>query len=234
MENTCPLMEQLKNAPSSLDEARSLLQKAGPIQNYVITFADPDEKINFILGLTENNLQLAEVIEDEGSTALFQNITETVEALSEPDEEELERLIQAQEDLNTLYKNGFRISLGERAILGIETSDAGDTDDQRLRMLLALVTSGAEVREQIANNRTVAVLPRRYYDEGIVMAAAADESIAPGSYIQAQIKPEYTVEEVVDAMQELVPNIKFQITGRSLIIPIDDLRRHLRAYYGYD
>nr|WIL04676.1 hypothetical protein Cduv_196 [Cedratvirus duvanny] len=101
-------------------------------------------------------------------------------------------------------------------------------------MLLDLVTIGEGVREQLANNRTVSVLPRGYYYEGIVAASIADESIAPGSYIQAQIKPEYSSDEVVGAMQELVPDIKYRITGRTLIIPIDDLRRHLGAFYGYD
>nr|WIL04675.1 hypothetical protein Cduv_195 [Cedratvirus duvanny] len=114
MESTCPLVEQ---SPSLLDEARSLLEEVGPIQNYIITFTDPDEKINSILGLNKNNLELAEVIEDEGSMTLFGNIIENTQVmerrLSRPDQQELRRLLKDKEDLDTLYKNGFRISLGE-------------------------------------------------------------------------------------------------------------------------
>nr|WIL03239.1 hypothetical protein Cbor_176 [Cedratvirus borely] len=238
MENvSLSLLNQLQETPSSLQEARNLLQEVGPVRNYIITFTDSAERITFILGLNEDNLELAEWIDEDGSFSVFGELTqdlETLQRLSKPTQEELERLARSRENLETMYKNGFHISLGERAILDIESSETGDTDDQRLRMLLALVTYNEGVREPVANNHTIAVLPRGYYDEGIVMAAAADESLAPGSFIRGRIKPEYDTAEVSDAMKEIVPNIKFQITGRNIIIPIDDLRRHLKSFYGYE
>nr|WIL03628.1 hypothetical protein Cplu_173 [Cedratvirus plubellavi] len=107
------LLNQLQETPSSLQEARNLLQEVGPVRNYIITFTDPDGKISFILGLNKDNLELAEWISEEGSTSVFWELTDG--------KEPLDPLVE------TMYKNGFHISLGERAILGIESSETGDT-----------------------------------------------------------------------------------------------------------
>ncbi|SPN79135.1 Hypothetical protein ZAZAV_181 [Cedratvirus Zaza IHUMI] len=131
MENvSLSLLNQLQEAPSSLQEARNLLQEVGPVRNYIITFTDSAERITFILGLNEDNLELAEWIDEDGSFSVFGELTqdlETLQRLSKPTQEELERLARSRENLETMYKNGFHISLGERAILGIESSETGDT-----------------------------------------------------------------------------------------------------------
>lgn len=213
------ILEELARAQiSPLNEGEKILKKRGPDPGYVLTFSDPDEKIDSIMGLNERNLELAFQVEEMGSIATF------VEAEEQGD----------QSKINTLLENGFRASLAERALSGIHTTDAGDTDDQRLLMLLALISTSLEIKEPRPNNISVVISSfdltrptgyQRWMDD------LYNTDQPRGSLLYVHLKPAYDREEVRSTLQEILPGLRFWINGNDLIIPIRELQEHIASFY---
>lgn len=110
------LEELAREQISPLDEAERTLKREGPDPDYILTFTDPGEKINSIVGLNKRNLRLVFQVEEMGSIATF------VEA-------------EERDKIDILLQNGFQA--------GIQTTDIGDTTvrlvynaNQSYRMLL--------------------------------------------------------------------------------------------------
>ncbi|QIN54305.1 hypothetical protein [Cedratvirus kamchatka] len=51
--------------------------------------------------------------------------------------------------------------------------------------------------------------------------------VEDNSYLHANLKLEYNVEEVRSALEEILPGLKFYIRGRTLIIPVPDLQQRI-------
>nr|WIL03887.1 hypothetical protein Cplu_175 [Cedratvirus plubellavi] len=201
-------MEDISNP---LEKARELLHWRGPDPSYVLVLDDPDNKINFILGLNEENLDLAREINYFGSISTF---------------------VEADEGkTRTMLENGLHITLAERALSGIHTSDAGDTGEQRLLMLLGLIASSLQIREERGNNHAAlaAVIdltqPYNFYEFQRWMTHI--DIVEDNSFLHADIRPEYDVEEVKSALEEILPGLKFYIRGRTLIIAVSDLQQRI-------
>ncbi|SOB74332.1 hypothetical protein BQ9231_00449 [Cedratvirus lausannensis] len=189
-----------------LEKAREFLHWRGPDPSYVVVLDDPDNKINYILGLNEENLELAREIKYFGSISTF----------AEADEDRA----------RTMLENGFQATLVERALAGIH-----NTDNQRLIMFLGLIASSLEIREERENNHTALAAaidltqPYNFYEFQRWMTHI--DIVEDNSFLYANFRPEYDVEEVKSALEEILPGLKFYIRRRTLIIPITDLQQRI-------
>ncbi|SPN79139.1 Hypothetical protein ZAZAV_183 [Cedratvirus Zaza IHUMI] len=196
---------------TNLDSAWSKLKEEGPDPSFLVTLHDSDGKVSSILGLNEENLDLACEIKYFGSISTF---------------------VEADESrASIMQKNGFHITLAERALAGIHTSDTGDTDEQRLLMLLGLVASSLEIREERENNHTALATaidltqPYNFYE--FQRWTGHIYIVEDNSYLHVNLRPEHNVEEVKSALEEILTGLKFYIRGRTLIIPITDLQQRI-------
>lgn len=210
-----------KENSSRLNESQSILDRKGPDRNYTIRFEDPDGKINSILGLNDDTLGLAYKISDLGSIEAF------VEAEQWGDITEM----------NTMWENGFWITLAEKALSGIHTTDLGDTDEQRLFIFLALVSLSLEIREERENNYTVVLSsfdrdqPHSLYEFENWMGRVYDENLPRNSYLYVYLRPEYSPVNVDSALKEILPNLNFWFRGRELVMSIPSLRQRIFSFY---
>jgi hypothetical protein len=194
-----------------MQAAWTKLEEEGPDPAFLLTFHDPDDKINSVLGLSKENLDLASEIRCFGSISVF---------------------MEADEDrASIMFRNGFQATLAERALAGIHTTNAGDTNNQRLLMFLGLVALSLEIREERENNHTVLAAefdltqPYNFYEFERWMTHV--DIVEDNSYLHVNLKLVHNMEEVRSTLQEILPGLKFYTRGRTLIIPIPDLQQRI-------
>ncbi|SOB74475.1 hypothetical protein BQ9231_00592 [Cedratvirus lausannensis] len=190
-----------------LEKEQYILDTQGPDPNYLILLKDPDNKINSILGLSQEKLDLALEINEIGSIDAF---------IAREDDEEN----------NILLENGFQLTLAERVLAGINATEVGDIDSQRLYMFIIHVGVSVQVMEEKENNHVEVKsnydLTQSYrlcdYQFERWMSRIFDENFSSNHYLWVHLKPQYSSSHVSSSLEEILPGLEFYSKGRTLVL----------------
>ncbi|SHO33106.1 Hypothetical protein BQ3484_38 [Cedratvirus A11] len=193
-----------------LEKEQYILETQGPNPGYLILLKDPDDKINSILGLSQEKLDLALEINEIGSIDAFI-----------AGEDSLDR-----DKISTLLENGFQLTLSERVLAGINTTEVGDIDSQRLYMFIIHVGVSVQVVEEKENNHTEVKssydLTQSYrlcdYQFERWMSRIFDEDFTGNHYLWVHLKSQYSSSHVSSSLEEILPGLEFYTKGRILVL----------------